>query len=311
MGANTKGEIARSSAQGERQFELGRDLRFLLVSVGGGGIRVGREVARRHIRHLETTAVNCDRRVLEEKLFDKQIFFGNWLGESLSDTGGSPAMGSAMAHASEEEFEEMFHGATCVTVVASLGGGSGTGILPILLEALTGSEDVAHLTLVLIKPFAVEEERRRVAERAMAGLYFVSGLTELIQKKRATVMVLDNENRAGTHGSLPLSRLISDYADQVANHIAKYISVGEAEITAVKVRNNEYIGGSPVIWPGNAEMTPAFSPMGIPQGVTAYLKSRPVTAPARDVPDVELVVEAEASPTSPARPPKDLPMRPE
>lgn len=294
-----------------RKVELGKDLRFLLVAVGGGGIRVGRNVAERHLRYLETAAVNCDRRVLDEKGFDRQVYVGNFLGEPLADAAGSPSLGSELAHASEQEFEDLFTGATCVTIVASLGGGSGTGILPVLLDLAASSPDVAHLTLILIKPFAVEEERRRLSERAMAALYFISSLTDMVQSKRAKIIVLDNESLSSTHGRLPVAKMTAHYGSIVAQHIMNYISAGEIETVVQQVTGKDILGTVPGLWPAGADAG-SLGGIGMPQGVAtaAYLRASvpPPSLPRADT-DVEFVLEAEAG--SPPERPKGPSPRPD
>jgi hypothetical protein len=290
-----------------RRLELGKDLRFLLVAVGGGAIQVARTVANRHVKYLETAAINCDRKVMAETVFDKNIYLSHWMGEEVPDSGGSPSMGSALAHVAEEEIEELFEGATCVTVLASLGGGSGTGVLPVLLDTLTRSPDLAHLTVILIKPFACEERRRHLADRAMAGLYFIDGLTELVQKKRAAFIILDNEDLAREKSAMPMSHIISQYADEVTKHIEKYISLSEMEATLSCMREGEMLGAPSLRMPGE-EAGMALGSMGLPQGVTAVLKTTPVAPPPAPG-DVEFVFEAVTNPTPPTRP-RDPPTLP-
>jgi hypothetical protein len=303
------GTSARRKDFGERRLELGEDLKFLLVAVGGGAIQVAKEVAKRDVRYLETVAVNCDKRVKDETMFDRSIYLGHWMGEDLADAGGSPSTANVLAHAAEDELDGLVDGATCVTVVASLGGGSGTGILPVLLDTMTRNPDVVHLTIFFIKPFACEEHRRHLAERALAGLYFIDGLTDLMQKKRVAVITLDNEETAREKGSLPMSHLVSFYGEIVAEHIAKYISLSEIETTLSWMREGEMLGVPNTWTPGEDARVPTGVPLEGPLGVTAYLKSKPVTAPAPARNDVECVIEAVASPKSPPRP-KDLPSLP-
>jgi hypothetical protein len=290
-----------------RRLEMGKDLRFLLVAVGGGAIQVAKTVANRHVKYLETAAINCDRKVMDEKVFDKNIYLGHWMGEEVPDSGGSPSMGSALAHVAEEEIEELFEGATCVTVLASLGGGSGTGVLPVLLDTLTRSPDLAHLTLILIKPFECEERRRHLAERAMAGLYFIDGLTELVQKKRAAFIILDNEDLARNKRAMPISHMISQYADEVTRHIEKYISLSEMEATLTCMREGEMLGAPGLSLPGE-EAGMGLGPVALPQGVCALLKTN-TAAPPPPSADVEFVFEASPSPTPPTRP-RDIPPPP-
>jgi len=84
----------------EAQLRLGQDVRFVLAAVGGGAIRIGQEIARRHIRHLETVAINCDPKVQSYEDFDRRVYLGPDSGAEI-DTAGSPLVGWVLARAAE------------------------------------------------------------------------------------------------------------------------------------------------------------------------------------------------------------------
>lgn len=218
---------------GLESLRLGHEVRIVLVAVGGGAVRVGREVARRHIRHLETVAVNCDPRVQELEEFDRRVYLGAQTGGPDS-SGGSPAVGGRLAQAAEPALDRLFHGATFVVVVASLGGGAGTGALPYVLEAATRSAE--FVSVFAIKPFACEGDRRAVAERALARLHFLETFVEKQENRRGTLTVLDNEALLRRHRTLPLHRLAGHWADQIGRHIEHaYLAPTEAALEARRV----------------------------------------------------------------------------
>lgn len=200
----------------EPSVRLGHDVRFLLAAVGGGGIRVGREIARRHLRFVETVAINCDPRVADAEDFDRRICLGADNGSSLEVPTSAGAAGQ-LARAAEPALERVFDGATFVTVVASLGGASGTGILPVVLEAASRSAEV--LSVFVVKPFGVEAERRAVAERAIAGLHFLDAFVEKRQRCQATLTVLDNDELVRRNRRMPLRQVPVVWADRIAGHI--------------------------------------------------------------------------------------------
>jgi Tubulin/FtsZ family, GTPase domain len=218
---------------GLESLRLGHDVRFVLVVVGGGAVRVGREIARRHIRHLETVAVNCDPRVQELDEFDRRVFLGTPSDEATG-TGGSPAVGGRLARAAEPALDRIFAGVTFVVVVASLGGGSGTGALPHVLEAASRSSE--FVSLFAIKPFECEGDRRAVADRALARLHFLEGFVEKQETRRATVTVLDNEGLARRQRTLPFAQVVAHWADLIARHIEHaYLTPIEAALEARRV----------------------------------------------------------------------------
>ncbi len=209
-------------------LRLGHDLRFLLVCVGGGAVRVGREIARHHLRYLETVAINCDPHVQDVEEFDRRIYLGPESGRT-ADTGGSVPFGASLAQAAAPALERIFDGATFVTIIGSLGGGSGTGALPTVLDAAARGAEV--LSVFVLKPFACEGERRAVAERALGRLHFVESFVEKRQRGVATLTVLDNETLVHQRPSIPFNRLNAHWGSEIAGHIERaFIAPAETSL---------------------------------------------------------------------------------
>lgn len=237
-------------------LRLGHDVRFVLVVVGGGAVRVGREIARKHLRYLETVAVNCDSRVQDLDEFDRRVFLGSTGGDGTS---GSPSVGARLAQAAEPALDRIFEGATCVTVVASLGGGTGTGALPFVLEAAARSAE--FLSVFVIKPFDCEGDRRATAERAIARLHFVGGFVEKQERRHASLQVLDNEKLARSHGKLPLHAVSARWAETITGHI-EHAFLGPIE-AAVEARRLELVASAEPLRtppPSPLEPTPIHEP---------------------------------------------------
>ena len=211
-------------------LRLGQDLRFLLVCIGGGAARIGREIASRQLRYLESVVINCDPKVQELEEFDRRVCLGASLA-GTQETGGSPIIGGHLARAAEPALERIFEGATFVTVVSTLGGGTGTGVLPYVLEA--AARRAAVLSVFAVKPFRCEGERRALADRALARLHFVDAWVEKLGQKHATLTVLDNESLVAEAARLPMNRLNRLWADVIATHIEKaFVIPAEAAVEA-------------------------------------------------------------------------------
>ncbi len=252
-------------------LRLGHDLRFMLVCVGGGAVRVGREIARRHLRYLETVAINCDPHVQEVEEFDRRVYLGPESGTD-SDTGGSVPFGASLARAAAPALERIFDGATFVTVIGSLGGGSGTGALPFVLDAAARGAEV--LSVFVLKPFACEGERRAVAERALGRLHFVESFVEKRQRGVATLTVLDNESLVHQRPSIPFNRLNSHWGREIAGHIERaFIAPAETFLgpgrSAGPVSELEVVARplppdphrlEPIDGPGAPPIAPSFAP---------------------------------------------------
>ncbi|MCI4345692.1 MAG: hypothetical protein L3K07_02915 [Thermoplasmata archaeon] len=214
-------------------LRLGHDLRFLLVCVGGGAARIGAAVLRKELRYVESVAVNCDPRVQGLEAFDRRVYLGTGTGE-LPDSLGSPHIAGQLAHAAEPALERIFDGATFVTVVATLGGGTGTGVLPYLLDAAARASEV--LSVFVVKPFGAEGERRAVAERAMARLHFLDSFVEKQQRNAATLQVLDNDSLVPIAARIPMARLNDQWATIISTHIEhSFLLPAEAMLEATRI----------------------------------------------------------------------------
>ncbi|MFZ1024123.1 MAG: hypothetical protein WAN87_08305 [Thermoplasmata archaeon] len=220
--------------EGLEDLRLGHDVRFVLAAVGGGAIQVGRAIARRHLRYLETVAINCDPRVQGFEEFDRRVYLGPDSGVE-TDTGGSTVVGGMLAHAAQPALDRIFEGATFVTVVGSLGGGSGTGAFPYVLGAAARQCEI--LSAFVIKPFLAEGDRRSIADRGLARLHFVEEFVAKQQRGCANLQVLDNEYLAARQRKLPFNQLDQHWAETIASHIEKaYLIPTEALVAAAAAR---------------------------------------------------------------------------
>lgn len=269
-------------------LRLGQDVRFLLVCVGGGAARIGREIISRHLRYLETVAINCDPRVQDLEEFDRRVYLGPGFG-TATDTGGSAHLGSRLGSAAAPALERIFEGATFVTIVAALGGGTGTGVLPHVLEAAARRSEV--ISVFLVKPFACEGERRSLAERAMARLHFLDAFVEKQQQQRATVQVLDNESLVDSASQIPIGHVGRRWGALVADHIEEaFVRPAEAAMEATRLV--QLTEGIPAM-PGPAP--PPLAPEPSPGPLPALLPGMP----ALDARDAEVELTFEVGPESP------------
>ena len=223
------------------ELRLGHEIRFVLAAVGGGAIRIGQSIARQHIRHLETIAINCDPHVQDAEEYDRRICLGPESGGE-PDTGGSPMVGGILARAAQPALDRIFEHATFVTVIGTLGGGAGTGALPSVLESAAHGSEV--LSVFVVKPFACEGERRSIADRALGRLHFVAPFVEKQQRGRATLQVLDNDTLVRRRPKLPFNQVNAHWADLVADHIEKAF-LGPVETALAAAQGVQTVESSP------------------------------------------------------------------
>ena len=274
-------------AEWESHLRLGQDVRFVLAAVGGGAIRVAREIARRHVRHLECVAINCDPKVQAFDEFDRRVYLGPDSGADV-DTGGSPFVGGMLARAAEPALQRIFHGATFVILVGSLGGGAGSGAFPYILEVASRNAEV--VSAFVVKPFRCEGDRRALADRAIGRLHFVESFTEKRERGLASLQILDNESLVRSHAHLAISRLSEHWAAVVEEHIERsFLAPAEAILEAFEM--SRAIHESPInrVPPAEVAALHSVPPVPVPSPVA------PPAIPAAHgaLSEVELTFEVE------------------
>jgi cell division protein FtsZ len=282
----------------EAQLRLGQDVRFVLAAVGGGAIRVVQEIARRHVRHLETVAINCDPKVQSFEDFDRRVYLGPDSGAEI-DTGGSPIVGGVLARAAEPALDRIFEGATFVILVGSLGGGAGSGALPHLLRV--ASRHAEYVSAFVIRPFRCEGERRALADRAIGQLHFVESFVEKREQGSASLRTLDNESLIGTHGHEAFRHVSTHWADLIQAHVeSSFIFPAEALLEAAQLNRAAY--AAPMNRIPDSEL-PALRPIE-PPSPEPHPEIEPLLPSAHGSPgpEVELTFEIVAPASPPTLP---------
>jgi hypothetical protein len=265
------------------QLRLGHDVRFLFVAVGGGGIRVGREVARRHPRYVETIAIHCESSVQGMEEFDRRVTLEPRGGE---DPDTPPSAGS-LARAAEPALERIFDGAAFVTIVGSLGGTAGSGVFPSVVDA--ASRAAVVVSVFAIKPFVAEAERRSLADRTLGRLPFLEAFVEKQQRGSGRLAILDNEVLAQQSPKMPFNGVARHWADLLGQYMEREI-IHPAE-AAVEANRRLRIAESGPINRVAPEIPALQRPEEeIPSGVPVIPRYLPA-ALARPDPDAELTFE--------------------
>jgi hypothetical protein len=278
----------------ENHLRLGEDVRFVLAAVGGGAIRIGREIARRHIRHLECVAINCDPKVQGFDEYDRRVYLGPDSGAD-TDTGGSPVVGGLLARAAGPALQRIFHGATFVIVIGSLGGGAGSGALPYILEVASRNAEV--VSVFVVKPFRCEGERRALADRAIGRLHFVESFVDKRERGFATIQTLDNESLVASQGKLAFSHLSEHWAAVIEEHIERsFLAPAEAVLEAMELSEAARIG--PINRVSETEVPTLGAVPASPMPLPAMPPALPAVA-ARG-PEVELTFEVDSEAHPPA-----------
>jgi len=189
-----------------------------VVGCGGAGSNIVHSVYWRHNR-VETVAVNTDEEHLRKVdahrkvLIGKDVSFGH-------DAGGFPEVGEHCAEKAREVIREALRGYDMVFVVAGMGGGTGTGVAPVVAGV---AKELNAVSFALpIMPFDVEgSDRRRAASEGV----------EKLKESASFTVVLDNNKLVSLGGDLPMSeamkvidRSVMRIIDTVTEQTSSYVS---------------------------------------------------------------------------------------
>ena len=148
---------------------------------GGGGNAVNSMISSNAIQGVDFVAVNTDAQALLRNKADTKLQIGENYTRGLG-SGGDPEVGRIAAEESAEKIKHMLEGSDMVFLTAGMGGGTGTGAIPVVAQI---AKEVGALTVAVVtKPFAFEGTRRMVA--AEEGI-------ESVRDKVDTLIVIPNQ----------------------------------------------------------------------------------------------------------------------
>ncbi len=142
--------------------------RIKVIGLGGGGCNAITRMVQEEIKGVDFIAINTDAQALALTEAPTKIQVGERLTRGLG-VGGDHNMGRKAAEESVEELREVVSGADMIFITAGMGGGTGTGVIPLLAEL---AKTAGALTIAVVtRPFTFEGlHRREVAEEGVARL---------------------------------------------------------------------------------------------------------------------------------------------
>ena len=156
------------------------DPRILIVGCGGSGNNTLNRITHLGVEGAVTVAINTAKQHLDTTRALQKLLVGRHITRGLG-AGGDPSTGRRCAEAGREMIKRIVTGADLVFIASGLGGGSGTGICPIVAEEAKAAG--ALVVGIVTTPFHVE--RRQRMARALEGL-------ESLRRCADAVLVLDN-----------------------------------------------------------------------------------------------------------------------
>src|SRR5260221_1675481 len=153
-----------------------------VVGIGGGGNNALESmIAQSQIHGVDFVSINTDAQALLLGHASTKIQIGEKLTKGLG-SGGDPEIGRQAAEESAEKIKDILSGSDMVFLAAGMGGGTGTGAIPVIAAI---SKGIGALTIaVATKPFTFEGTRRMV--NAEDGI-------ESLKDKVDTLIVIPNQ----------------------------------------------------------------------------------------------------------------------
>jgi len=171
-----------------------------VIGVGGAGSNIVDRLMLSNLAGVQLTVINTDHQALSNSpVIDKRC-----IGESITrglGASGDPEIGKEAALTDKIELEAMVKGVDLLFIATGLGGGTGTGIAPVLADiaAQQGATVIAFVTL----PFTIERaSRAKVAKQGLEKLRQVSNAVIplpndlLVQVSDGNASLLDAFSRA-------------------------------------------------------------------------------------------------------------------
>ena len=200
----------------EASLSTSKPLTVRIIGVGGAGTSALEYMSRTPLGELPLTAVHTHARVLEHRRAGTRMLVGVNRTHGLG-TGGDPELARIMGEAEASRFEELCAGTDLVFLLAGMGGGTGTGLTPVLAAA---AKKAGALVLAIVTmPFEFEGIRRnRQAQVGIQSLRMAAdavicvpndGITSLLNARATVVEAFNFTNELLTQGVAGIWRMLT------------------------------------------------------------------------------------------------------
>ncbi len=185
--------------------------KIYIVGSGGGGCNTLSRIAEVGIKGVNLVATNTDVQHLVKTHAQKKILLGKTLTQGLG-AGSNPEVGESATKESLEDIKKAIGDASMVFLTCGLGGGTGTGSLPVVAQV---AKSLGALTIAVVTLPFTSEGRTRM-NNALQGL-------EKLQKQADTTIVIPNDKLLTIAPDLPLNTAFK-VSDEVLSGAVKGIA---------------------------------------------------------------------------------------
>lgn len=190
--------------------------KILVIGSGGAGNNTINRLYLNYLNGIKTVAINTDAQDLLKVKADKKILIGKTLTNGLG-AGSYPEVGEKAAYEDIDEIKEILNDKSVVFLTSGLGGGTGTGSLPVIAEISkrTGALTIAIVTM----PFTMEGKKRY--DNAVYGLL-------KLEKRVDAIIIISNDKLLELYPKLPMKttfqlcdKLLTDSINNIIEMISK------------------------------------------------------------------------------------------
>jgi cell division protein FtsZ len=220
--------------------------KIIVVGLGGGGCNAVNRMIEFGVKGVEFIACNTDQQALQSSLADKRIQLGPKCTRGLG-AGGFPSIGEKAAEESVQVLANALEGADMVFLTAGMGGGTGSGAIPVVARI---SQTIGAVTIAIVTtPFSFEMGRRQ-KNAAIA-------LQKLRQYTNTMITVSNDRLLEVAPPDIPLEtafKLADDVLRQGVNGISELMTeTGMINVDFAHIKRVMALGGGALMAIGTGE----------------------------------------------------------
>ncbi len=217
-----------------------------VIGLGGGGCNAVERMITLGMSGIQFIAANTDHQALNDNPADIKIQLGPETTRGLG-AGGDPEVGLAAAEESRSVIESALSGADMVFLTAGMGGGTGTGSIPVAAEI---ARAIGAVTIAIVTtPFSFEIGRRQDNSN--------EGLTKLRQHTHTLITIPNDRLLYVAPRDLPIEvafQLADDVLRQSVQGISELITEpGMINVDFAHVRRLIQSGGGALMAIGHGQ----------------------------------------------------------
>ena len=256
------GDQADQPTQGSipPEFEFFKP-KIAVVGVGGGGNNTVQRLSMMDVKGAGLFAFNTDGKHLASLNPNiTKLILGKELTHGLG-AGGFPDIGEKAAELSRNEIEFLLKDTNLVFITAGMGGGTGTGAMPVV--ARIAKESGAIVIGIVTLPFSLERVRLETARKGV----------EKLKQNLDTVVVIDNQKLVSLYPNLPIEKTFT-LADEIT---AKAVRGITETITQPSLINLDFADVRTIMSAGGLAMISVGTGQGsnkVDESVNSTLKNK-------------------------------------